>query len=117
MASIVVRGVELVDTQHGRRGLLPDAGRTVIGKFDSRRFECTLQDLRGHARHGFLALKIAYEENFDAGGGCEAIFAPVEKSAGGAALGGGHGRYIAILRRDRHSGPGRLGLFGLVPPQ
>jgi hypothetical protein len=32
-------------------------------------------------------------------------------------LGGGHGRYIAILRRDRHSGLERLRLFGLAPPQ
>jgi hypothetical protein len=117
MASVVVRGVELVEAQYGRRGLLPDARRAVIGKFDSRRFKRTLQNLSGHARHGFFTLEIAYDENFDAGGGCEAIFAPVEKSAGGAALGGGHGRYIAILRRDRHSGLERLRLFGLAPPQ
>ena len=80
-------------------------------------FERALQSLSTHARYGFFTLEIAQDENFDAGGGCEAIFAPVEKSAGGAALGGGHGRYMAILRRDRHSGPARLRRFGLVPPQ
>ena len=117
MTSVVVRGVELVEAQHGRRGLLPHARRAVIGKLDSRGFERALQRLGTHARHGFFTLEIAQDENFDAGGGCEAIFAPVEKSAGGAALGGGHGRYMAILRRDRHSGPARLRLFGLVPPQ
>src|SRR6266480_5327513 len=39
-----------------------------------------------------------------AGGGCEAIFAPIEKSAGGAALGGCHARYMAMPPRDRHMG-------------
>src|SRR5437773_1808845 len=91
-ASIVVRSVELVEPQHRRRGLLADPGRGVIGKLDSRGFERALQFLRGRPRHGFFRLEIAHDGKLDAGSGCEAIFTPIEKSAGGAALGGGHDR-------------------------
>src|SRR5204863_7946380 len=83
--------------------LLPDAGRAVIGEFDARGFERALQRLSRHPRHSFLRFEVAYDGNLDGSAGCEAIFAPVEKSAGGAALGGGHARYIAIRSAQRHS--------------
>jgi hypothetical protein len=81
VASLVVRGIEFVDPQHCRRGLLPHARRAMIGKFDAGGFERTLERLGGRARHGLFALEFAYDGNFDARGGCKAIFGPVEEAA------------------------------------